>query len=176
MQKGAVLQRIRCESLIEMLRKEYEERKIQEKIYGFFKLSEGKPATLRLAYKGTEVQITGDVAEPAKNQPTTGKQIQKQLQKTGNTLFVFETLEIEVSGNCFFPVQQLNQMRRKGLEELQRKTEEKYHRQCPLPVLTGKKVCCQRKMRKESCLDRKRNLCPGVQKRQCVKYRYIQPA
>ena len=128
LQKGSVLQRIRCESLIERLHREYEERKIQEKIYGFFKLSEGKPATLRLAYKGTEVQITGDVAEAAKNQPTTREQIKKQLQKTGNTPFAFEVLEIEVSGNCFFPVRQLNRMRRDALEKLETAIEQKYHR------------------------------------------------
>ena len=41
------------------------------------------------------------------------------MRKTGNTEFEFEDLQIDIQGNVFVPLQNINELRRKGLEYLQ---------------------------------------------------------
>ena len=48
--------------------------------------------------------------------------IEKQLKKTGNTPFEFETLRINMEDDMFVPLQMLNEFRRKALEELEKNT------------------------------------------------------
>ena len=55
--------------------------------------------------------------------------IRKQLQKTGESPFVFEELVIEGETEVFLPVRQLNEMRRKALTELSRMLSEKGKRE-----------------------------------------------
>ena len=45
--------------------------------------------------------------------------IQKQICKTGNTAFVFEQLQIDLDGDVFLPMHQLNELRRQALEALE---------------------------------------------------------
>ena len=44
----------------------------------------------------------------------------KQMRKTGQTPFVFDTLEIMTDEAGFLPMQSINELRRKGLEELEK--------------------------------------------------------
>ncbi len=43
------------------------------------------------------------------------------MQKTGNTSFVFESLEIEMDDDIFVPIGQLNALRRDALHALEEK-------------------------------------------------------
>ena len=40
------------------------------------------------------------------------------MEKTGSTPFVFERLDVQTDEQGFLPMQSLNELRRKGLEEL----------------------------------------------------------
>ncbi len=64
----------------------------------------------------------------ALNQPMSEEKVLKQLNKTGNTSFLFENLEAEIIGNVFVPVQALNDLRRRGLEELEAEILREYKR------------------------------------------------
>ncbi len=88
---------------------------------------EGEPLILEieaLSYHedGSSDRITvtekGAPAESAKNRPMEEKQIRKQLNKTGGSNFVFDSLEISVSGNVFIPVSALNDLRRQAFGKL----------------------------------------------------------
>ena len=87
----------------------------------------GEPLSLRLqtvsyhedgSSDEVTVEFSGAVAECAKNRPMEEKQIRKQLQKTGGSVFCFESLDIEIEGNVFVPVSALNELRRGAFEKL----------------------------------------------------------
>lgn len=62
------------------------------------------------------VTVYGEAVQTAVKQPITEEQVIKQLGKTGNTPFVFQTLEAKVSSDAFLPVKQLNELRRLACE------------------------------------------------------------
>ena len=62
--------------------------------------------------------VSGLAVERAEKSPLDEARIRKNLEKTGNTEFVFETLEIELEDGVFLPMQQINELRRQALAEL----------------------------------------------------------
>lgn len=121
----------RNEALFEQLKKEYLDTKKQEKINGNFILFANSPAILDLDFQDIHVQVMGDTVEEAMKQPLSADRVEKQMKKTGQTPFVFETLEIMTDEEGFLPMQSINELRRKGLEELQREILKKYRRALP---------------------------------------------
>ena len=126
--KDMVLNRTRNESLIKDIQDTILNTKVKEKIKGRLILSTEASATLELSYRGKQVVVYGEVAEEAMNQPMDVERIEKQMRKTGNTEFEFGELDIELYGKVFVPMQQLNELRRKGLEALQNLILEEYRR------------------------------------------------
>ena len=55
--------------------------------------------------------------EKAQNRPADASGIEKQLRKTGGTLFEAGRVEIELKGDLFIPVKELNALRREVLEK-----------------------------------------------------------
>lgn len=92
--------------------------KMQEKINGMLILSVGNHAKLELDYQGISVEITGEIVQPAKNQPLTRERVEKQMKKTGEEPFCFQDLQIQLEGDVFLPMQALNTLRREGLGKL----------------------------------------------------------
>lgn len=103
--------------------------KIQEKIYGFLSLVSGKPAELTVCMGGISAQAYSESpVEKAKKSPLDETHVRKQIEKTGNTEFVFEKLEIELEEGVFLPMQQVNELRRRTLEMLRQKICGQFHR------------------------------------------------
>lgn len=127
-QKGMIWNRTRNESLIQNLHKTYVDGKIKEKIRGNLILSSGDYATFKISHGDMEVTVQGDLVQEALNQPIDKERVIKQMKKTGNTEFEFEELDVQILGNVFLPMQSLNELRRKGLELLQKKMTEAYWR------------------------------------------------
>lgn len=65
------------------------------------------------------LSVIGDKAQHAAKQPMTQERISKQMKKTGGTPFSFEELFIDIQGEVFLPVQSLNDLRRRALQELE---------------------------------------------------------
>lgn len=128
-QKGEILNRIRNSMMIEEIHKEYVDRKIKEKINGKFTLSVGDSAKLELTMGEITIIVFGEEVQKAVNQPMDASRIEKQMRKTGNTMFEFEHLEIVIQGDIFYPIQAMNDLRRTALEQLQVKAAEQYRRQ-----------------------------------------------
>lgn len=116
-------------TLFDYLDKNYVEKEIKEPVKGHAFLEEGQQACFLLESCGQQVTVTGDLVQTAQNQPMTEEKVKKQLDKTGNTPFYFENLEIQLSGNVFLPVQSLNDLRRRGLEELEQAILTEYRRE-----------------------------------------------
>ena len=127
-EQNAVLNRVRNESLLREIQDTIIKRKIKEKINGKLILSEGTSAKLLLYYRNILVEVNGEVPQEALNQPMDVARIEKQMRKTGNTEFKFETFEVELTGRLFMPMQSLNELRRLGIEALEEKILSAYRR------------------------------------------------
>lgn len=134
--KDMLINRTRNESLIREINEKIINTKIKEKINGKLILSEGLPAKLEIKYNEIEISVLGEAVQTAKNQPVDTKTVERQIRKTGNTEFEFEHVDIQIVGNVFVPMQNLNELRRSVLEILEtkvlslyrRENVEKYHR------------------------------------------------
>ena len=126
---GEVLYRVQSPELLNTLETTYSEGKVIEKLYGYISLEAGKAAKLVVCKDEYSVEAESEQqVEAASSRPLDEERIKKQLQKTGNTEFAFDVLDVELHGEVFLPMQQLNEMRRKALEELEKKIQDSFHR------------------------------------------------
>ena len=143
LKKDVVLNRTRNEQLIQNIQQEIIGKEVKEKICGFLKIEPLKPMKLTLRYKHICVDVEGEVAQEALTKPMDKTRIEKQMRKTGNTEFEFEKLQIDSQDNVFVPLQSLNDLRRRGLEDLQSAILQTFQRD------TVEKVKCENKKTKE---------------------------
>ncbi len=141
--KKQKIARKRNELLFEQLKKEYLDTKKQEKINGNFILFANSPAILDLDFQDIHVQVMGDIVEEAKKQPLSADRVEKQMRKTGQTPFVFDTLEIMTDEAGFLPMQSINELRRQGLEELEKEILKKYRRALPERTENSREKSCE---------------------------------
>ncbi len=125
---GMALYRTRNEKLLSQIKSDIFREKVQEKIKGNLILSPGKSAILQLQWRQIAVEVEGAVAEIPQNSPLDASRIEKQMKKTGNTPFQFEEIQVCMKEDVFLPMQQLNELRRKGLEALEEKIVSQYRR------------------------------------------------
>lgn len=119
LETGAVLYRIRNERLIQGLQESWKQGRLQENIHGYLRMAAQEPARLTVRFGDISAEaVSGLVVERAEKSPLDEARIRKNLEKTGNTEFVFETLEIELEEGVFLPMQQINELRRQALAEL----------------------------------------------------------
>lgn len=123
--------RTRNEQLLKQLEDTFLLGKFKEKINGKLRLYKKNPAILELRMGDFAVHVTGDVVTEAMNQPLSYEKVKKQMQKTGNTPYIFEKLDIEMDNDIFLPVQSLNELRRMGLEQLTIEIQDSYRRNIP---------------------------------------------
>ena len=109
------------EKLHETIRETYLQKDLQRKIKGNLKLFCGKNATLSVGTGEVEVQILGEPVEAAQKKPLDKNTVSEKMQKTGNTSFIFDSLEIEMDDDIFVPIGQLNALRRDALHALEEK-------------------------------------------------------
>lgn len=129
LEKGLVLYRVRNEKLLGELRDFWQQGKIKEKIYGYLRLFSGEPAIMTVCRgEVSAAAASGLAVERAKKSPLDEARIRKQLEKTGNTEFEFESLEIELEEGVFLPMQQINELRRQALDELRRNICRQFYR------------------------------------------------
>ena len=113
------------QALFDRLDREYVNAEKQEKVEAEAWLTEGEPARLSLALvrgdggRAASVCVEGAAAQAALNQPVTEEKLRKQLGKTGGTPFVLDRLDVHVGGRPFLPVQDLNELRRRGFHALE---------------------------------------------------------
>ena len=109
------------QKLFEYLDKTYVEAELKENVGGHVELAEGEPSRLTLECRKEKVQVLGQAPQAAEKQPMTREKVLKQLNKTGGSPFCFQTLTAQIEGDLFLPVQALNELRRAGFEELEKK-------------------------------------------------------
>lgn len=97
-------------------------------IYGNIVLKNGKPLSLRVWDSDGHSVISDGVALPeaAIAKPLTAERLKEQLGKTGSTPFVFNELQVEMEEGLSLPVSEINEVRRKALDELLKIRADKY--------------------------------------------------
>lgn len=112
---------------------------LKEKIAGDFFVKENQPSRFTVSFLDTTATAEGEVPGTAKNQPLTADILRARLQKTGNTPFAFEKLNIKTDPGLFLSASAVNELRRKALLLLEEKYLEKYRRTQPdnLPLSVG---------------------------------------
>ncbi len=99
-----------------------------KKVYvkGSFKAKINESPRFEINYKDYIIVETSDIiCEKAVNVPTSIERIETQINKTGNTPFVFENLNINCDENLSIPISEINRMRRSIFEKLEKKLLEK---------------------------------------------------
>lgn len=97
----------------------YCENRLKQKISGVLNLTVGETSELTVYTDKASVTVTGDVVQAAQNRPIAKEDAMKQMEKTGNSPFTFDSLCVEINGDVFLPVKKLNELRREALESLQ---------------------------------------------------------
>lgn len=109
----------RDEALFAGLKRDYVEKKQKLAVCGRLQMREGEPMELSLSCAGFTAGCQGACPQPAQSRPLTEDRVKSQMEKTGNTPFEFESLDIVMEGDLFLPMQQLNTLRREGMERLE---------------------------------------------------------
>lgn len=89
----------------------------------------GEPAYLRCYDADTSVVATGEIVQQAKSQPLTEERVKKQLCKLSDTSFSLNHCEVQLSGDVFMPMGQINALRRTALDQFTATKMEVYRRE-----------------------------------------------
>ena len=88
------------------------------KVMGVATLVANENVNLIMKCNDTVITVEGEMVQSAKNRPLTKEEVIKQLNKTGESLFEFDRIEVEMDDDCFMPVKALNELRRNGFDKL----------------------------------------------------------
>ena len=116
------------DGILEEIEEKYLRETAKRPICGRAVITPGEEAKLTVTappLKSGEAAVTaevrGEIVQTADKRPMQAQEIERRLRKTGDSLFEFETLEVEVSGDVFLPVASLNALRRDALAALEEK-------------------------------------------------------
>ncbi len=126
--QGQTIYRTRNQTLINKIHSHMDTFKLQQAVSGTLTAFEGEDITLHLNTDDVSISVVGDVVGTAQKAPLTEETICKQMNKTGNSSFFFQDLDIYIGDQIFVPMQQLNQLRREGLEQLEQAIISRYRR------------------------------------------------
>lgn len=103
---------------------------IKRKIDCIIKIETGKPLELKIKDIETnlEVEELGGIVEEAKTIGIDDDRVKEQISKTGGTVFEVLNIEIKKSKNAFISIKELNELRRKALDELEEKILKTFNR------------------------------------------------
>ena len=95
------------------------------------KVKIGEPLTLTLTDADGNVATaqTDFIAEPAKNRPLTLETLKNQIGRLGNSIFALEKISAQIDGNLMIPISELNEVRRRAVEQLETLRLKKFERE-----------------------------------------------
>lgn len=96
------------------------------------KIRENEPLILQVYDdKGNKTFVQGEIiAQRALKHPITKERIYDQMKKTGNTPFYFSDINIHIEDEVVLPVSEINAVRRKALENMEKIIIENYGSKC----------------------------------------------
>ena len=90
----------------------------------------GEPLTLTLTDSegNSATAQTNFISEPAKNRPLTLDTLKNQIGRLGNSIFTLKEISAELEDNLMIPVSELNDVRRRVVEQLETARLKKFER------------------------------------------------
>ena len=90
----------------------------------------GEPLTLTFTDADNNVATaqTNFIAERAVNRPLTGDVLKNQIGRLGNSIFALEKISADIDADLMIPISELNDVRRRVVEELERQRLKKFER------------------------------------------------
>ena len=77
-----------------------------------------QPFTIEYKYNDIVCSVSGGIVDEAVNAPIETQKLVEQLSKLGDTYFEIKNIKVNNSGNGFLPIKQINELRRKCINEL----------------------------------------------------------
>ncbi|MGI6011015.1 MAG: DUF3656 domain-containing U32 family peptidase [Ruminococcus sp.] len=111
------------EELFEEIHQKYVERKDSVPVSLKVCLRKDQPFWVEAEGCGQKTSLEGSTVQKAKNQPLTRERVEKQIKKTGATLFFVDKLELWMDKDIFVPMQEINELRRNVLTALKDKVD-----------------------------------------------------
>ncbi len=137
--KKGQLFRTRDSSLMDALQKSYARNPPLKKIPIDLtvRAHKGKPLEIKMEdMDGNIARIVAEgVVEEALKRPMTSGQIEAQVCKLGNTVFSPSCVDVDVQGNVFIPIRQLNEIRGLAVDKLSQLRINKWKRSPPVKSL-----------------------------------------
>lgn len=85
----------------------------------FAEFQTGKTAMVSLRWRDISASVSGAEVTAAKNHPITEENVKKQLGKLGDSGFEAADIRAAVSEDAFYPLKQINELRRQAASELE---------------------------------------------------------
>lgn len=141
---GDEVYRTKNGQLLSGLYNQYLKQDVRVPVQGTLKAVCGQPLELTVSAEALHVSGKGNTdtiadiisvtktsaeVQKAQKQPMQEQSVREKLSKTNSTVFLFEQIHIQMQEDVFFPVSQLNELRRQALEELEQKIAFSYHRE-----------------------------------------------
>ena len=127
------------------LNKEIEQINIKEnkkrKLKGKISIKNNQPISIEIIDELTKINIKEqkDII-PVKAEKTgiSEERVKEQLSKTGNTIFEFSNIEVELDDDIIVPISSINELRRDSLEKLKNELKSKIRRNKDIKINTIK--------------------------------------
>ncbi len=107
------------DALLTQIRQKYIDTSLKHPISIYASFYCGCEVSVTCVSGDISITVTGDIMEPAKNQPITEEAIAKQLKKLGDTSFKLEYLDISTDEQGFYSLKFINELRRKAIRQLE---------------------------------------------------------
>jgi putative protease len=125
---GRVINRTRNEALLREMNEKYVQGKCRVAVSGFARLVAGERARLVVWRDNVCHEALGEIVSDARKCPLTQEDVHARLGKTGESDFYFQELEVELDGEVFLSVGQLNALKRDALQGFRKAWLEQYAR------------------------------------------------
>lgn len=106
------------------------------KLSASIELRADSPVKLTVADGENCVVVCGDAPSVAETKALSREDVLAKILKTGNTPFFFETIDVSLDSDLFYPASKLNALRRNALEELERVRAACKRNPSPVPDVT----------------------------------------
>lgn len=113
------------EKQLAWLRRTYIEEPPRMPIAVYSRFLTGREAEVTLVLEELSVTAKGQLVQPAQNRPITEENLRSQLGRLGESVFCLSHMELELSDDAFYPLRQINELRREAVRLLEEALLEK---------------------------------------------------
>lgn len=119
LKEGMICNRTRNDHLLNSIKEMESQNHCKHKLQGYISIIEDQPVQLTVLCDDLSVQVVSEQkVQKAEKRAIEEKDVIKQLSKTGDTPFVFESLEVILDQGVFVPMTVFNQLRRQAVEDI----------------------------------------------------------